>query len=112
MRVGDSLRIFYPLSAGKPASRWSLTVDGVTAEARPQLAADLLLRSGGADHTLGTLDGTAPAMPGSFHLQTFLAGDFCAQALTPQPGDGIVVQLRYTSGSASFATIETRLVAP
>jgi hypothetical protein len=71
-----------------------------------------LLRSGGADHTLGSLEAMPSPMPGSFHLQTFIAGDFCAQAITPQPGDGIVVQLRYVSGAADFTVIETTLVAP
>jgi hypothetical protein len=64
------------------------------------------------DHTLGSLDGMPPAMPGSFHLQSFLQGTICAPAITPQPGDGVVVRLTYASGASDFAVIETHLSAP
>jgi hypothetical protein len=84
----------------------------VTAEPDPKLHADLLLRSGGADHTLASTDGMPPAMPGSFHLQTFIQANLCAQAITPQAGDGLVVRITYTKGASNMSVIETTLTTP
>jgi hypothetical protein len=112
LRAGGSLQIFYPLPGAKPAGGYALQVSAVTGAPDPKLHADLLLRSGGSDHTLASLDSTPPPMPGSFHLQTLIQGNFCAQAITPQTGDGLVVRINYVSGSADLSVIETTMTTP
>jgi hypothetical protein len=74
-----------------------------------KLHADLVYRSGAVDRVLGSVD-SAPQM-GSFKLASWIQDNVCADALSPQPGDALILKVTY-NGSQDASVIETSLTLP
>ena len=110
MLVEGILSVFYPLNRSIPAGGYSVLIQGVIGAPDAKLHADLIYRpSGGPDTTIAGLDGIS--QPPSFHLQPWIQGTICGDAITPNPGDGLVLAISY-SGSQSASVIETNLTTP
>jgi len=91
-------------------------LSGYSADANAMLHAELLLRSGaadgGVDRRLASFDGTPPAPGGGLHIQPWLRGSVCLDALDVVPGDALVLRITDPAATSDFLYIETSLTIP
>jgi hypothetical protein len=91
-------------------------VNGFSNAADSHIRADLFLRSGGtvdggSDTPIATADGPPPKPGDGFHALTWIKTTLCVPAIG-RAGDGLILQLTYLGGSASFGEIDASLTIP
>lgn len=111
MGAGSSLTIQYALTGPLPAGTYAVLANGITQATDAKLHADLIFRpKSGADQVIGSLDSTP--QPAGFHLEPWVQGNICGQAVAASAGDALVLKFTYTSGSKPFTVLETHLTIP